>query len=153
MDIKLQQQILRAGKNAHDKMAKAWFATFFLPGSEKQKKTLLDASRKVNQVLLKRYIIGASDEEGVRLLRRINNTPIEFAKSLRDVSRILRPERRGREPLLSDRDRREACIVYLGLRNDGNTRKAAVEKTAKQLDITPEQMEGILRHKGRYGDT
>lgn len=153
MNNKLKRQILRDGDEAHDKIAKAVFSTFLPPGREKQKKKFLSSLKKVDRLVLEHYVSNTSDEEGIRLLREIQNAPVEFAKSLRDVGRILRPERRGREPVLGDTDRRQACVVYLGLRKDGNTRKAAAEKTAKQFGITPEQMEGILRHKGRYGDT
>lgn len=148
MNKTLQNQILKAGRDAHDKMNEAWFATFF-PGMRKQTiARFLKASRKMSQILLERQTSTAPDEDAAWILREIKNSPIEMAKSLRDVCRILRPEKRGRESILSDNDKMNAYQVFDALRGEYR-RKVAVEKTAKQFGVTPQQMEGILRHKHR----
>lgn len=150
MKDELKKRILRDAADAHDKINSAWMSTFFPLGNDRKKKKFLKLSRKFNALVLERYISTATDEEGQRLLRQVNNTPSEFAATLRDVWRILQPERRGRQPILSDKDRRDCCTAFDALRKEGNTRKAAAEKTAEQFGITPEQMEGILRHRNRY---
>lgn len=153
MNPKLEKQILKAGREAHAKITKAWIASFFPTENKKWKKQLEQKSLRVNQATLALYILKMSDEQGTELLRIINNQPFEMARKLKDVRAILLPEQRGRQPILSDNDRRNACSTFDAFRRDGHTRKSAIEKTVKQFDgITPQQMEGILRHRSRFGD-
>jgi len=151
---KLKRKLLKAAKVAHDKVTRAQIATLLPPGNKKQKNKFLKSSRELNLLLLERQLDAAPDSESDQILRQINNLPIKFARDLKDMFRILMPERRrGQEPLLSDNERREACQTFAVFRADGNTRKSAIEKTIKKFsNLTAQQMEGILRHKNRYSD-
>lgn len=152
MNAKLQKEILKAGKTAHAKITKAILVSFFAAGNEKARSKFERASLKFNQLMLEQYSSKMSDKDGADLLRQINNSPFEVAKALKDTSRILWPQQRGRAPLLSDSDRRQACLTFDTFRRDGHTRKAAIEKTVTQFGLTAQQMEGILRHRSRNGD-
>lgn len=148
MKKKLRDELMKSTEKVYEELIPIMFPKLTI--SEEQRTAFLQTwNRSPFKKGMNEFLCKFPDEQFPLFENLLKRFPLEvrkYVKSLQQSANTLG----GRDPILADDLRREACDEVRKLQQRGFKLKSAIAEVATQYGLTSTQLTGIWKHRTRY---